>query len=337
MRFLNIRVNSEQTKVNQIVTAVIKDIENGLLARGNQLPSINACSRAQKVSRDTVDKAYQKLKSSGYVASVSGLGFFIKTNKPVKYRILFIAGKFGTGENLFYASLLKALGGNADIDVRYHQNHAETLRDTLADNAGKYHYYIVASQNFSLPEQKKLSSVLRSVALKEVVLLNNAGVKRSSYYVTIVHGGNNSLYNTLCRLKIPQSRYRNICLLNHTGAAQFAATVHALKKYSDVHTKKFTITGVSEKKLLHPSTLYIVHDDGDLVSLLKLIGNSTYKIGRDIDVISLSDDSVFKELLNVSVITTDFEGLGQSVAAMIEMNKLEQIPNALKITMRGSV
>lgn len=69
--------NNRFSKVQQIVNALVKDIETGALEKEERLPSINQFSKKNCVARDTVEKAYKQLRKRGYIASFPSRGYFV--------------------------------------------------------------------------------------------------------------------------------------------------------------------------------------------------------------------------------------------------------------------
>lgn len=59
-----------------------EDIANGTLCTGTRLPSKRALAQNLKVSRVTVENAYQQLVSEGYVRSVERVGYFVEADPP---------------------------------------------------------------------------------------------------------------------------------------------------------------------------------------------------------------------------------------------------------------
>ncbi|MCB0433406.1 MAG: winged helix-turn-helix transcriptional regulator, partial [Mangrovimonas sp.] len=75
-------------KYRQIVTSVEEGLMNGLLKKGDKLPSINSIRNKFSLSRDTVLMAFSELKARGIVESVSGKGYYIKSNNiKIKQKI----------------------------------------------------------------------------------------------------------------------------------------------------------------------------------------------------------------------------------------------------------
>jgi DNA-binding LacI/PurR family transcriptional regulator len=80
---------------------------------------------------------------------------------------------------------------------------------------------------------------------------------------------------------------------------------------------------------------YAIADD-DLAISVKKIRKSNYKIGNEIGIISFNETEL-KELLDMTVISTDFIKMGQTAANLILKKQYLQIKNPYKIIKRGSL
>jgi DNA-binding LacI/PurR family transcriptional regulator len=62
--------------------------------------------------------------------------------------------------------------------------------------------------------------------------------------------------------------------------------------------------------------IFITIRERDLVNLVKQVRQNNLKLGEDIGIISYNETPL-KELLGITVITTDFKAMGESAAYMI--------------------
>jgi DNA-binding GntR family transcriptional regulator len=77
MLTFNFDANKHQSKTQLIADVIRQHIESGQLPGSHKLPSITAFSCEYEVARDTVEKAYKRLKNDGYIVSVACKGFFV--------------------------------------------------------------------------------------------------------------------------------------------------------------------------------------------------------------------------------------------------------------------
>ena len=84
-----IQENSRIPKYQQLIDNIIADIEEGILKYGDKLPSINETSEDLYLSRDTVERAYKKLRDLGVIVAVRGKGYYITSVESLeKLKIL---------------------------------------------------------------------------------------------------------------------------------------------------------------------------------------------------------------------------------------------------------
>ncbi len=71
---IKIDEHSITSKYLQIANSVIREIENGNIHAGDNMPSINELSCELDIARDTVERGYKHLKSIGIIDSVPRRG-----------------------------------------------------------------------------------------------------------------------------------------------------------------------------------------------------------------------------------------------------------------------
>ena len=100
---IDIKNASAAPKYKQIVSSIEEAICNGILKKGDRLPSLNKLKVEQAVSRDTVLAAFKELKTRGIIKSVVGKGYYVASeNVTVNQKIfLLIPGESYT-KTLYY-------------------------------------------------------------------------------------------------------------------------------------------------------------------------------------------------------------------------------------------
>ena len=86
---------------------------------------------------------------------------------------------------------------------------------------------------------------------------------------------------------------------------------------------------------LEGNVAFITVEETDLVVLMRQIREQGLTPGRNIGIISYND-SPSKELLNISVMSTDFKAMGEATANMVRDRKKEVVKNAFRFINRGS-
>ena len=79
MEIAPLQKDSGIPKYKQIVGAIEDAIVEGVLKKGDKLPSLNAIKNKHSLSRDTVLTAFNELKNRGIIHSVVGKGYYVST------------------------------------------------------------------------------------------------------------------------------------------------------------------------------------------------------------------------------------------------------------------
>ena len=88
--------------------------------------------------------------------------------------------------------------------------------------------------------------------------------------------------------------------------------------------------------ILKKGDLFITIVEDDLVNLINQIRDNEFVIGTDIGVLSYNDTPL-KELLGISVVSTDFNIMGETAARMILNNEKGSVKNPFKFIDRESM
>lgn len=82
--------------------------------------------------------------------------------------------------------------------------------------------------------------------------------------------------------------------------------------------------------------IYLTIQERDLVNLVRQARKKKLILGKDIGIISYNETPL-KELLGITVISTDFKVMGETAAYMVLKNKKEKVKNVFKYIERNSV
>ncbi len=111
---------------------------------------------------------------------------------------------------------------------------------------------------------------------------------------------------------------------------------HGFRSFCINYDKVFTIKENAINETLTTGTAYVVIEETDLSELVKKVRQSPYALGQDIGIISFNETTL-KELLNITVITTDFEAMGTTAATLLLENKRIKVKNPFYIIRRDSL
>ena len=113
MQLISIKENIGVPKYKQIVDSIENAIVNKVLVKGSILPSVNAICKEYAISRDTVFTAYNQLKTRGIIQSITGKGFYVKSdNIEMQQKIFVLFDELNVFKEDLYNSFLKNIGDN---------------------------------------------------------------------------------------------------------------------------------------------------------------------------------------------------------------------------------
>ena len=111
--------------------------------------------------------------------------------------------------------------------------------------------------------------------------------------------------------------------------------INGVKRFSDESKKKFEFISDVKDIILQAGVLFIFTHEEELAIVMKKIRKSDFNLGHEIGTLSFNE-TILKELLDISVITTDFEAMGKSAAEMI-LNNINGIQfNSFQLIKRHS-
>lgn len=322
-------------KGRQIVTSIIIDVKTGVLKKDDRLPSINDFSRTYNVSRDTVEKAYIELRKLGYVNAIRAVGYFItgKTDNDIK--ILLAFNKLSDYKKIVYDNFVKTIGKNATVDLFIHHYDIKLLKNIVEERRDHYQYYVVMPHFTLETGTKDYVPFFKKFKKGELILLDKdipyLGEKRRG----VVQDFENDIYKALKSDRKNLAKYKSIKLVIPGYSNHPQDIRKGTKQYCLETRKKFVELNDLDRDNLVAGNLYIIILESDLAELIKRVQNSAFKLGKEIGIISFNE-TVLKEVLNITVITTDFEQMGISTARMLLENQQGIHINPFKMIKRQS-
>ncbi len=342
---ITIDENSRVPKYKQIVDSVIEDISKGRLSFGQKIPSINELSESCYLSRNTVEKAYKLLKERKVIVSVKGKGYYTaKTDLISKLNICFMINKPSSYKMMIYNSFVDAIGVNAHVNLFiYHCEESLFIR-TLEKNLGAFDYYIIMP-HFKLEDLSHVSyteavlDVIEQIPKDKLIIMDNAKPCIQGNYGSIYQDFQNDIYQALKEGLDRLQQYDKIILVYPNKA------VHPYPKRIMLGFRQFCVEydfdfeildQIYDDMELQSKDIFITIEEMDLVNLVRQIRKKGLKLGKDIGIISYNETPL-KELLGITVISTDFKAMGESAAYMVLKNKKEKVKNVFKYIERNSL
>jgi len=130
-------------------------------------------------------------------------------------------------------------------------------------------------------------------------------------------------------------KYKNVVLIMPKHSNHPREIAMGITRFCEESQKQLQLLDEIQNLKLTNNTLYISTLEDDLAVVIKAVRKSVYCLGKDIGILSFNE-TVFKELLDISVITTDFKQMGAAAAEMILFNKRELLFNPFYLIKRNS-
>lgn len=323
-------------KYKQIVQSIITDIERGVLKNNEQLPSISELSVEYYLARDTVEKAYRELRERGYITSVQGKGYYVQTDTAPKLKILLIFNKLSSYKKIIYYAFLKALGDKATVDLQIHHYSACHFQEIIQKNLGKYNYYVVMPHFTQDLDKVDYIRVLETIPPNELVLLDKDVPELATQPLSVYQNFDKDICDALEKAQDLLVKYSRLVLVLPSDGNYPTEIAHGFRTFCVNYNKVFAIKENTINENLQPGTAYVVIEETDLSELVKKVRQSSFELGREIGIISFNETTL-KELLNITVITTDFDAMGYTAASLLLDNKQIKVKNPFYMIRRGSL
>jgi DNA-binding transcriptional regulator YhcF (GntR family) len=333
---LQLKPQDKTPKYKQIVQSVITDIERGLLKNGDQLPSISELSVEYYIARDTVEKAYRELRERGFITSVQGKGYYVQANDNTKLKILLVFNKLSSYKKIIYYAFLEALGEEATVDLQIHHYNVHLFEEIIEKSLGKYNYYVVMP-HFTLDTEKATyQNILNKIPSQELVLLDKDIPELKHDCLRVFQDFDKDIFGALENAADLLEKYSRLVLILPSDANHPEELPWGFRSFCLLHNKTFAVVENAMNEVLQIGTAYVVIRETDLVELVKKMRQTSYLLGREVGIISFNETPL-KELLNMTVITTDFEAMGRTAATLLLEKQRVKVKNPFYTIRRGSL
>jgi DNA-binding transcriptional regulator YhcF (GntR family) len=335
---------SKVPKYRQIINALIDDIERGVLQVGQRVPSINEVSEEYYLSRDTVEKAYNYLKEKQIIVSSKGKGYYVaRTVCPSRSNVLFLVNKLSSYKLQVYNSFVASLGDNVQVDLVVYHCDPRLFLSALQENSGCYDYYVVMPhfKDGDLNHQNtnaEILEALRKIPENKLILIDNYIPALNRNVAAVYQDFSLDIYESLQEGMEKLKRYKKLFLVfpNKTVYPYPLEIVKGFRKFCMTFNFDFELLDqVCPDMELGRDVAYIIVDETDLVTLLKQVRDEHLTPGVDVGIISYNDTPL-KDLLGITVISTDFDVMGETAAYMILKKKKEVVKNVFSFIDRNS-
>lgn len=161
-----------------LVDAILLAIHEGNLTKGQRLPSINAMSEHYRISRSTIEKAYNELGNHGLIKSYPGKGFFVTWEKNERNRrVLLMFNAFNSYQKIIFDTFSRIMAVDTIIEMVVYNSDPILFKQLMHQRKNKYSYYLIIPE--FLGDSTKAWSIINNLPKDKVVLIYDRSNKVS--------------------------------------------------------------------------------------------------------------------------------------------------------------
>lgn len=321
----DINHNSDIPKYQQLVNAINDAIAKHLLNKGDTLPSVNSICKDNKLSRDTVFKAYSILKDQNVIDSVPNKGYYVAGETR---KVLLVLDTFKAYKEVLYHSFVSNLPDNIITDVQFHHYNIDNFKTIINNSVGKYYKYVV--MNF---DHKDVASVLANISNDKLLLIDwNIHSRPKNNYVFQDFG--KAFYESLEGAVDLFRKYKEINFVYPSYTNHPLETIAFFKKFCKNFDFEYKITTNPKEFTVEKDIAYISVSDRILGLFLEQCREKDFEPGVDVGILSYNETPMKKFIYKgITVVTTDFKELGTKGAEFVTTDGPMQsyVPTSLVI------
>ncbi|WP_298763456.1 GntR family transcriptional regulator [uncultured Polaribacter sp.] len=343
--FIKVDTTSMVPKYMQIIDSIINNITTGNIKIGDKIPSINKLSKDFYLSRDTVERAYSVLKKQKVLVSVHGKGTYVAQNQiTFKPNILFLVNKLSLFKMEVYNAFVKEVGDNFHVDLHSYHCDESLFLELINKHKTAYNYYAIIPhfRTDNLLHKTSTDKVLKAInelPKDNLVILDNKETEISGDFIEVTQDFEQDIIAAL-QIGIDKvSKYKKIHLVypKATFYPYPSKILTGFKKFCVQNNFEFEILEeITDQTEINNNSLFITIEDDDLVKIVNKVKRSSFTLGKEIGVISYNDNPL-KQLLGITVITTNFLSMGKEAAQLILQKKKEKIKIPVNFIDRASL
>ena len=300
-----------QTKVQHLVHTITGAISNGVVKKGEGLPSVNQLSNTTGYSRDTVFKAYNILKLRNIIESAPQKGYFVANES---FRVFVLLDDFSAFKEQLYKSFRKNLPERYSVDLLFHHYNREVFDQLVLNSLGRYSMYIIMNI-----DNTGIARVLKKIDPNKLLILdmgkphfNNLNYLVQNFYEAVIaclKKGLDSLRN-----------YHELVLVYDKKETPHPyETARAVEFFCKKNNIQFRKVKNPADYNINKGQAWFVIRDSDLVEVIKSCREKNLIMGKDIGILSYNDTPM-KQIVGggVSVISADFSEMGKLAAQFVK-------------------
>jgi DNA-binding LacI/PurR family transcriptional regulator len=230
------------------------------------------------------------------------------------------------------------------VDLTIYHCDPKIFLGALKENMGRYDYYIVMphfkdeANGYQVTNAEVLDA-LRKIPEDKLLILDNYLPALDRNVASVYQDFKMDIYDALQEANELLKSYKKLILVypRKTLYPHPLDIVNGFQKFcSDFNFSFEVLDEIYPDMELRSHDAYVIIEEMDLVNLVKQIRDKKFVLGKDIGIISYNDTPL-KDLLGITVISTDFQVMGETAAYMILKKKKEVVKNVFSFINRNSI
>jgi len=338
-----IQINSElQIPVyKQLIQSIKTLIDNGNYREGDFIPSMNELSNELEISKETVKKAYAILREKGIIDSSHGKGFYVTNNQDNKIKILLLFDKMSMYKQVLYNSFLNTIGDNAEITIRVHNYDLELFQEFIEENLDIFDYYIITAHFPLKPDiNKEVIKTLKKIPNRKLLLLDRYIDELPGNFGAVYQDFENDVFDGLEQGVDQLKKFNKLNVVSTTGSIYAPLIKKSVERFCTLYGIKYEFQNDVKKVKLQKQEVFLILNsqlNTELIELARIAKREKCKIGEDIGIISYNESPVNEIILGgLTVLSTDFNQMGELAAKMVLKKSLKKIHCDFKLIRRST-
>lgn len=189
---------------------------------------------------------------------------------------------------------------------------------------------------FHKTSKKAYLKVLKSIPTSQLLIMDKHVPELGKHHMTVYQDFKQDIRDVLESSEKLLKKYTRLTIVFPMQSNHPRDIVEGCSEYCLKHRKQFDVVSSLDREEPQAGTVYIVTAESDLAQLIKKAREAGLQPGKNIGIISFNE-TVLKELLEITVITTDFEGMGKTDAQMLLNKEVKQVKNPFRMIVRKSL
>jgi len=332
MKLISIQNNSGIPKYRQIIASLEKAISEGVLIKGDRLPSVNKVCLEFGLSRDTVLLAYEELKKRGIILAIPAKGYYVKsTEVSIREKIFLLFDELNSFKEDLYNAFLETIGKDVQVDISFHHFNEKMFAKLIEENNGIYTKYVIMPANLGNAAQ-----CIATLPTSEVFILDQTN-EALSHYPGVHQNFVSDIYNALKEGKGRIDQYRKLILI-FPGFREPLGMKQGFVNFCEDYRIDFEVIPEFDNRNIEQGEVYILPNDRDLVKVIEKSKRQKLLSGIDFGIISYNETPLKKVVeRGISTISTDFETMGKLMARLIRDGRKKSVANKCSLILRNSL